>query len=132
MAQEKEEEYVYSGPVLQMSSAVLPSDYPLFDWADWPQSRAALVPGGVTRNFERACWNALMDHMNTAASEAGFSFYDAEDGYGEGDLKMLTGYFGTLTADRMNAVVAAFDKFLPWPWIWKATCCCAAAMPTAS
>lgn len=114
-----EEEYVYSGPVLQMSSAVLPSDYPLFDWADWPKSRAALVPGGVTRNFERDCWNALMDHMNAAAEDAGFSFYDSEAGYGELDLKMLTGAFGRLTADRMNAVVAAFDKFLPWPWIWK-------------
>lgn len=116
---EEEEEYVYDGPVLQMSSAVLPSDYPLFDWADWPKSRAALVPGGVTRNFERDCWNALMDHMAAAAEAAGFPFYDSEAGYGELNLKMLTGAFGRLTADRMNAVVAAFDKFLPWPWIWK-------------
>ena len=116
---EEEEEYVYDGPVLQMSSAVLPADYPLFDWADWPKSRAALVPGGVTRNFERACWNALMDHMNTAAAEAGFPFYDSDAGYGEHHLKMMTGAFGTLTADRLNAVVAAFDKFLPWRWIWK-------------
>ena len=117
--EEEEEEYVYDGPVLQMSSAVLPSNFPLFDLKDWPKSRAALVPGGVTRNFEKACWNALMDRMDRAAWEAGFYFYDAEAGYGPKDLKMTTGVFGTLTADRMNAVVAAFDNFLPWRWIWK-------------
>jgi hypothetical protein len=116
---EEEEEYVYDGPVLQMSSAVLPADYPLFDWADWPESYAALVPGGPTRKFERACWNAIIETLAQASEEAGFTFYNEEKGFGREDLLMTTGYFGRLTAERMTATVAAVNNLVPLKWIWN-------------
>lgn len=45
---------------------LLPVDYPLFSWEDWPDSRAALVPGGMTKKFEKACWNAMVDTFTEA------------------------------------------------------------------
>lgn len=44
----------------------LESDFPLFSWDDFPQSRDALVKGTPTERFETACWNymvAIMEYM---------------------------------------------------------------------
>lgn len=114
-----EEEEEVKTHTLQITEPVLPSDYPLFSWDTWPNSFNALVPGGVTRNFEKACWNDIIGTLADAAAAAGFPFYDSENGFGEDDLLMFTGRFGRLTAARMNAVVAAFNNFLPWSWMWK-------------
>ena len=114
-----EEEIIEIYPTLQIQGPVLPEDYPLFDWKLWPGPYAALKQGEPTRKFRKDCWNYMMETMENAARDAGFYFFDSEAGYGEEDILILQGRFGRLTADRMNAVVAAFDKFLPWEWVWK-------------
>ena len=100
-------------PLLQMSEAVLPADYPLFDWADWPESRAALVPGGPTRKFERACWNAIVATISQAAYAAGFDKHNLYIG----TMSDIEG--GWLAAEKMNSLVDAFDRFLPMGWFWR-------------
>lgn len=100
-------------PLLQMSEAVLPADYPLFDWADWPESRAALVPGGPTRNFEKACWNAIISTISQAAFAAGFDKHKLYIGQ-IGNYEL-----GWLTAKNMNSLVESFDEFLPMGWFWR-------------
>lgn len=115
-----EEEEQVEIHTLQITGPVLPADYPLFDWDPYWKCRNALIPGGATRNFKTNTWNAIISTFFEAVYTAGFSFYNADKGFGEEDLLMIDGRrFGTLTAARMNAVVAAFDNFLPWPWIWK-------------
>lgn len=104
-------------PILQMTGAVLPGDYPLFDWADWPDSRAALVPGGPTRNFETACWNAIVRALSRAAIAAGFAEENVENHFIASLALGMTG--GRLMAKQMNSLVEAFDKFLPMGWFWR-------------
>lgn len=97
---------------------LLSSDYPLFDWAKWPASRAALVPGGATRNFEKACWNEIIDTLADGLEDAGIPFYETDEGLTPDQLKMLTGVYGTLTAWKFNALRAAIDDVIPFWWIW--------------
>lgn len=97
---------------------LLSSDYPLFDWADWPDSRAALVPGGATRNFQKACWNAIVDALSDGLDAAGIPFYKTDEGLTPDQLKMLTGVYGTLTAWKFNTLREAIDDVIPFWWIW--------------
>lgn len=111
------EEEVIDVPSLQ-TVPVLPSDYPLFSWDDWPGSRAALVSGGLTKNFEKACWNAIIDALAQALEAAGLAFYNNGGTLTPEDLKMLSGKYGQLTAVKMNTTLDAFDDVVPLPWRW--------------
>ena len=55
---------------------VLPENYPLWDWADWPDSRAALVSGGPTRNFQKECWNSIIDKLVAVQEAVGIEWTD--------------------------------------------------------
>lgn len=116
---DEEEEAVLDLPTLQMSEALLPSDYPLFSWEDWPDSLAALVPGGPTKNFEKACWNAVIDAFSGALEAAGLPFYRFDEGLTPEHLKITQGKYGRLLATVMNTTVAAIDDVVPLPWQWS-------------
>lgn len=112
-----EEDIVIDVPSLQ-TVPVLPADYPLFDWADWPDSRAALVQGGMTKKFEKACWNAIIDTLADALEAAGIGFYDNGGTLAPEDLKMTAGKYGRLTAWKMNTTLDAIDDVVPLAWRW--------------
>lgn len=96
---------------------VLPAEYPLFDWADWPKSRAALVPGGPTKEFEKACWNAIVDYMAEAVEASGLQWRDGTQDpeyiqmFGDGNIR--------LKAQHMNILMRAVDDVIRIPWRWE-------------
>ena len=103
---------------------VLPSDYPLFDWNDWPESRDALVPGMPTKYFQRATWNTIVDTINDALAAAGVEWLDPrfhdrweEVPYTVEDSKILRPY-GQLTASAFNTVCNNVDIGTPVRWGW--------------
>ena len=116
---DEEEEVIVDLPTLQMADPLLPEDYPLFNWDDWPNSRAALVPGGPTKYFEKACWNAIIDTFSEAISAAGLPFYREEEGITPEHLKITKGKYGRLLATVMNTTVDAIDDVVPMPWQWS-------------
>lgn len=98
---------------------VLPSNYPLFDWADWPDSRAALVQGGETRKFQRLCWNAMVDCFVEAVEAAGLEVFTDEGVLTPDKIKMpLTTVYAPLTANRMNSFTKIIDDVIQFPWRW--------------
>lgn len=100
---------------------VLPADYPLFDWADWPESRAALVERGPTNAFQMACWNAIVTHLAEALEAAGEEWYTGEDnagnyGYTAEQTKITD---GILYADKMNRMISnTYGRIPLQTWLW--------------
>lgn len=95
---------------------VLPSDYPLFDWSDWPDSEAALVPGGFTHEFKKEAWNAIIDHLAVALNEAGETW---DSKYTSSDGAKITEAYGALYADAINSICHNIDNAVPvlrWGW----------------
>lgn len=100
----------------------LPEDWPLFDWEDWPESRAALVSGNPTKYFQKETWNAIIDAINDALNAAGVDWYDSRldekwEPYTVDDSKILRPY-GQLTADNFNTVCDNVDIGTPPGWAW--------------
>lgn len=95
---------------------VLPETYPLFEWANWPDSHAALIPGGPTKQFEKACWNALVDTVADAVEAAGLQWWDGE--HFPEDIKMLSEGNVRLQAAHFNHLRSAIDSILELPWRW--------------
>lgn len=101
---------------------ILPEDYPLFSWDDWPESRAALVSGTPTKYFAKETWNAIVDAINDALGIAGVDWYDPRlddnwDPYTVDDSKILRPY-GQLTAEAFNTVCNNVDIGAPACWAW--------------
>ena len=103
---------------------VLDANYPLFSWDDWPESRAALVPGRPTKHFQRATWNAIIDTINSVLAQADIAWFDPRfhDRWGEvpytvEDSKILKPY-GQLRADAFNTVCNNVDLVSPPRWSW--------------
>ena len=95
---------------------VLSADYPLFDWRDWPDSYAALVPDGPTSEFEKECWNAIVDKLAEAFETAGIPWNNAYTTY-EGTR--ITEEYGDLYAKMMNSLRHNIDHPAPlggWNW----------------
>lgn len=91
---------------------LLPADYPLFDWADWPTDRAALVELGETQNFRAACWAAIVETLIDALDTAGIAHED--------DLELVD---GLLYAYKFNALLdtIADAADLNWRWAYDPT-----------
>ncbi len=94
---------------------ILPSTFPLFDWADWPASKAALVSGGHTINFEKEAWNAIVDKLASALASAGIA-WDA--GITTAAQAQITESPGALTAEAFNSVRFNIDSPMPLGWAW--------------
>lgn len=94
---------------------VLDSDYPLFDWGDWPGSYSALVSGGQTSEFEKECWNAIVNTLGDALSEGGISW---DTKYETLTNSLITEEYGDLYANVFNGVRYNIDRPAPLGWAW--------------
>ena len=94
---------------------ILPSDFALFDWADWPDSKAALVSGGYTHNFQKECWNAIVDRLAKALDAAGIQW---DSLYAPVSATRITQAYGDLYAAVFNSVRHNIDSPMPFGWQW--------------
>lgn len=94
---------------------ILATSYPLFDWSDWALSYAALVPDGLTSEFEKECWNAIIDHLNTALTAAGITWNTT---YTTAADAKITEEYGDLYAKAFNSVRYNIDRPAPLGWAW--------------
>lgn len=95
---------------------VLPSNYPKFDWADWPESAASLVPDGYTHEFEKEAWNAIVDLLAGALADAGEVWANT---YTTAAGARITEEYGDLRAAAINSVRHNIDTAVPvlrWGW----------------
>lgn len=97
---------------------VLPESHPLYDWADWQSSRDALVSGTPTKYFAKEAWNAIIDGLSEALSDAGLSW---DNKYTTAEGAKITEAYGKLTAKKFNSVRHNIDRPAPlgWKWAWK-------------
>ena len=94
----------------------LDASYPLFSWSDWPDSAAALVSGGLTSEFEKEAWTAIVDHLAAVLTASGLSW--------DGRYTTLAGAkiseeYGDLYAAAFNSVRHNIDTAVPalwWGW----------------
>lgn len=89
---------------------------PLFDWDDYPKSYAALTPGGGTTEFESNTWNAIVDKVKDAFTEAGIPWSVKYLSYE--DTKITTG-LKKLYAKQFNSVRDNIDTVIPFAWQWE-------------
>lgn len=94
---------------------VLPESYPLFDWADYQSSRDALVKGTPTKQFAVAAWNALVDDLEGALSDAGITW---DETYTTAAGAKITTVPGKLTGAAFNSVRLNIDRPAPLGWQW--------------
>lgn len=94
---------------------VLPSNYPTFDWSEWPASKAALVQGGLTVNFQKEAWNDIVDQLAAALSAAGLGWDSAYTSIADAKI---TESPGSLTAAAFNSVRHNIDWPVPLGWKW--------------
>lgn len=94
----------------------LPESYPLFDWGNYQSSRDALVQGGPTNHFAKAAWNALVDDLADALTEAGLEW---DNTYTTTEGARMTETDGQLTAAKFNSVRLNIDYPAPLGWAWE-------------
>lgn len=94
---------------------VLEETHALYDWADWQASRDALVSGGPTRYFAKEAWNAIVDGLHQALTEAGLAW---DDTYTTAEEAKITVAYGKLTAQKFNSVRHNIDWPAPLGWAW--------------
>lgn len=98
---------------------VLPSTYTFFDWSDWPNSYSALVSEGLTTEFEKECWNAIVTKLADALSEGGLSW---DSTYTTAENALITEEYGDLYAAAFNSICHNIDTLTPFSfrWAWDA------------
>lgn len=95
---------------------VLSTDYPFFSWEDWLGSLAALVPGGFTYEFEKECWNAIVNKVAEVVADSGLEWDSA---YSTAEDALITEEFGDLYAKAANSLRHNMDNAVPvlrWGW----------------
>lgn len=97
------------------NTPVLPADYDLFDWNDWPDSFAALVSGGPTSEFEKECWNAIVTKLAEALEDGGLSW---DSKYTTAENALITEEYGDLYAAAINSIRHNIDHPVPLDWKW--------------
>lgn len=94
---------------------LLYANYPLFDWDDWPDSYDALVSGGLTSEFEKECWNDIVDTLYDALVEAGLEW---DDKYTTRSGARITEVYGDLYADAFNSIRHNIERPAPFGFKW--------------
>lgn len=109
---------VRDGQLIKMP--VLPPNFALFNWDDWPTSRSALVSGGMTHEFQRGCWNSIVDTLYNAFMDAGLHWWGdlVEGGLKAEDTKILLPYDG-LYAYKINALLDEIYRKAKFPFVWE-------------
>lgn len=95
---------------------VLPSNYPKFDWADWPESAAALVSDAYTHEFGKEAWNAIVDLLRGALANVDVEW---DDTYTTAAGARITEEYGDFRAAAINSVRHNIDMAIPvlrWGW----------------
>lgn len=95
---------------------VLSPDYLPFDWNDWLNSLAALVPGGSTSDFEKECWNAIVSKVADVVIDSGL---DWDSKYTTIAGAKITEVYGDLYAKAFNSLRHNIDNAVPvlrWGW----------------
>lgn len=95
---------------------VLPRSFQQFSWDDWPDSRAALVSGGLVLNFEKECWNAIVTKVYDAIMDAGLFWQTENVEYTQ--LQILDEY-GEFTAQKLNVLLDEIYCPIPLPFLWE-------------
>ena len=98
-----------------MELPLLSVDFPLFSWVDWPDSYAALYSGGSTANFEKECWNDIVDTLEAALHEAGFKW---QNDYTTVSGAQISRSYGALYAEMFNSVRHNIDRLTLLGWDW--------------
>ena len=99
-----------------IKTPVLPTNYSLFSWLNWPQSRDALSQGGVVSGFEKDCWNAIVDKLYHTIMDAGLVWKHPET---PPDLLKIHSYGGELRASAMNAFLDEIFCLARFPFVWE-------------
>lgn len=94
---------------------LLDSSYTLFSWADYPNSYAALYSGGLTSDFEKECWNAIVDKTVQVFADSGLT-WDAT--YTTAAAAQITEAYGALYAKMFNSVAHNINFPVPLGWVW--------------
>lgn len=98
-----------------MELPLLSGSFPLFSWVDWPDSYAALYSGGYTANFEKECWNDIVDTLEAALHEAGFKW---QNDYTTVSGAQISRSYGALYAEMFNSVRHNIDRLTLLGWDW--------------
>lgn len=75
-----------------------------------------MTPGGYTHEFEKECWNAIVNHLSVALYEAGESW---DSKYTTPTKAKIFEEYGALYADAINSVFHNIDNAVPvlrWGW----------------
>lgn len=102
-----------------MNIPCIDSDYPLFDWADWPNSKAALVKGTPTKQFEIACWDDIVTKLIILQNDAGYSWNDAYTDASGAVIQRSAGGQGKFRAACFNSTRNNIDALIALPWQWE-------------
>lgn len=102
-----------------MNIPCIDSDYSLFDWADWPNSKAALVKGTPTKQFEIACWDDIVTKLIVLQNDAGYSWNDAYTDASGAVIQRSAGGQGKFRATCFNSTRNNIDALIALPWQWE-------------
>ena len=94
----------------------LSSNYPLFEWTDYPGQKSALVSGGMVDEFEKETWNAIVNTLGDALDDAGIEWdatYTTQSG------ARITAEDKDLYAVKFNSVAHNVNHLLPLHFAWK-------------
>lgn len=100
----------------------LSNAFTLFSWEDYPDSRSALKAGGLTSEFKKECWNAIVQKLNSVLTESGLSWNDK---YASLSGTQITAKYGALTAKKFNSVLYNINQALGiefhYSWWWDSS-----------
>lgn len=87
----------------------LESDYPLFSWDEFPQSKNALERGKPVALFETVCWNKLVMNVDSLRDELGYT-WSAAPYFFSGESKVFTANMYKEMCSAMNILFPIYKE----------------------
>lgn len=115
-------EYEFIGSEVFLTTPVLTelplisASYPLFNWNSWPNSYSALVSGGSTSEFEKDCWNAIVNKLEALFILAKFPWQTEYTS--TASATKISSVYGALEANSFNSLRHNIEWALPFGWKW--------------